>query len=191
MQLFNPWANFYIITGSAAAALTGLMFVTVTLAAQQRTLSGREGFSAYSTPTVVHFCAAFLISVVLAAPWRSLFQAALILGLTGAYGVVYLLRKTYRSMGRASGSYTPDIEDRIWYLALPAVAYGALIATAVLLFTRPVDAMFVLAVATTLLIFIGIHNAWDVVTYLALSFGADDAQTTPGNAESSNRGVDS
>jgi len=31
--LLAPWSNYYVITGSSAAALTGLMFVVITLVA--------------------------------------------------------------------------------------------------------------------------------------------------------------
>ncbi|WP_338247291.1 hypothetical protein [Dictyobacter halimunensis] len=62
------WANFYVIIGSAAAALTGLMFVTVTLIAGLRTRRGGGSINAFGTPNVVHFSVALLIAVTLNAP---------------------------------------------------------------------------------------------------------------------------
>ena len=37
MPLIDGWENFYVIVGSSAAALTGLMFVVITLTAEMRT----------------------------------------------------------------------------------------------------------------------------------------------------------
>src|SRR5258708_1473730 len=54
------WQNFYVIIGSAAATLTGLMFVVVTLMAgvRVRVSSPNESFAAFNTPNVMHFGAA-------------------------------------------------------------------------------------------------------------------------------------
>jgi len=46
---------------------------------------------------------------------------------------------------------------------LPCLAYGAIALAAV-----PVQALFILAGGVMLLIFIGIRNAWDSVTYIAI-----------------------
>ncbi len=51
---------------------------------------------------------------------------------------------------------------------LPLVSYTALVVAAILLPSHPVPALFVIAAGTMLLLFIGIHNAWDVVTYTAI-----------------------
>src|SRR2546423_1105504 len=84
------WQNFYVITGTAAATLTGLMFVVITLIAgvRVRTSSPSDAVSIFSTPNVVHFGAALLIAVILSAPWQMLWQASLLLGLCGLGGMI-------------------------------------------------------------------------------------------------------
>jgi hypothetical protein len=164
--LLTPWSNFYIMVGSAAAGLTGLMFVVITLVSRtERVRRSPDGISAFSTPTVAHFGTALLVAVVLAAPWRALVEPAVLLGLVGLSGLVYLLRVTTKQMRMTS--YEPDLEDWIWYTILPIIAYGAVLAGAILFFTTPAVAMFVLATGPVLLIFIGIRNAWDIVTFIA------------------------
>ena len=168
--LLAPWSSFYAMTGSAAAALTGLMFIVITLVSGiERLRRSPEGISTYSTPTVVHFCAAFFVSAVLCAPWHAQAAPALILALAALVGLAYVARTTLRS--RALSAYDPDFEDWVSYSILPFVAYGAILAGAVLVAfaARPVAAggLFAIGGAVTLLILIGIHNAWDVVTFLA------------------------
>ncbi len=163
----TAWSSFYVITGSSAAALTGLVFVVITLVAGvERVRKAPDGVATFSTPTVVHFCTALFISVVLSAPWHSFVQAAVILGLTGLFGVVYTIRVLLRM--RAQDAYDPDAEDWVSYGVLPFVAYVVLVVTAVLLSAMPTQALFALAGVTILLIFIGIRNAWDTVTYIAV-----------------------
>jgi hypothetical protein len=171
-SILTPWSNFYIITGSAAASLTGLMFVVITLVTGvERLRRTPDGISAFSTPTVVHFGAALFVSAMLNAPWPALAYPATLLGLAGLFGVVYVVRVLSRT--KRLSAYSPDLEDWAWYTVLPFVAYGAIVAGAILLFSIPVQALFVLAGGTALLIFIGIHNAWDIVTFIAIG-GADE-----------------
>src|SRR5689334_250500 len=116
VSLLAGWQGFYVITGTAAAALTGLQFVVITLVAQ-RGLGSTEGNRACGTPTIVHVCAVVFVAALLTAPWPSLGGVALILGLCGVAGLVYaaiILR-----IARRQTSYTPVLEDWIWHLILP------------------------------------------------------------------------
>ena len=165
--VLTPWQNFYILTGSAAGALTGLMFVVITLVfGEERENKSSDGIGTFSTPTVVHFCAALFVAMMINVPWRLLLYPAILLGLLGVSGIAYsvhLIRRTKRLT-----QYRADLEDWTWYTILPFVAYGAILAGALLLLRIPLDGMFPLAGGVVVLIFIGIRNSWDVVTYLAV-----------------------
>lgn len=166
-EVFSAWANFYVITGSSSAALTGLVFVVVTLVAGRREQPATsEGTSVFTSPTVVHFCAAFLISGIFAAPWPSPGLAGTAIGLTGIFGVLLLVRVIYRA--RRISSYRADLSDWIWFVGLPMIAYIVLLVGGFMLVHAPMPSSFAIGAGTLLLIFVGIHNAWDVVTYLAI-----------------------
>jgi hypothetical protein len=66
------WESFYIILGSSAAVLTGLVFVVITMGVEDRARRSSQvleaGIAAFSTPTVVHFCVVLLVSAILSAP---------------------------------------------------------------------------------------------------------------------------
>lgn len=162
----TPWSSFYIMTGSSAAALTGLMFVVITIVTGEELLRRNpDGISTFSTPTVLHFCAALLVSAIASAPWHALRWPALLIGLAGLYGIVYVLRIARRT--QRLQNYHPDLEDWMCYVVLPFLAYIALFGGAIDLLERPAQALFALATGVVLLIFIGIRNAWDVVTFIA------------------------
>ena len=176
-SFLSPWSNFYIMAGSAAAGLTGLMFVVITLVSgEERLRRAPDGISTFSTPTVVHFGVALLVSAILSAPWRLLVHPAALLAIAGLSGIVYLVRLMHRT--RRLRTYRPDLEDWIWYTVLPFVAYGTILAGAVMLSAIPVEALFALAGGVLLLIFIGIRNAWDIVTYIAIG-GPDKPPGSP------------
>ncbi len=165
MSSLTAWENFYVIIGGAAAALTGLMFVVITLVAGLRSRS-TDGVSAFSTPTVVHFAVALLIAALLSAPWTALAQIAVALGLVSIGGLIYVGIVTRRLLRVAA--YRPVLEDWLGHAIAPFVAYAALLVAAILLPSNATPALFLVAAVTVLLVFDGIHNAWDIVTYLAL-----------------------
>jgi len=163
----TEWESFYVIVGSSAGALTGLQFVVIALIAEAQAARSMLEIRAFGTPTVVHFCAALLVSAILSAPWHALLSVALALGACGAAGVAYsvlVIRHAVRQTG-----YAPDREDWTWYAALPLVAYSVLFGGAVMLINHPTSALFVIAATALLLLFIGIHNAWDTVTYVVVA----------------------
>ncbi|HEX3550560.1 MAG TPA: hypothetical protein VHT53_09295 [Candidatus Elarobacter sp.] len=163
-SVFRPWDNFYVITGSAAASLLGLMFVVITLVASLRTPSTRRGIATFSTPTVVQFAAALGVAAILAAPWPTTLCAATLIAFGGLCCLVYSLRML--SSARAQEDYEPDVEDLIFYQWLPPAVYLALIVCAIALPFAPRPTLFAIAAIALSLVFMGIHNAWDVVTYV-------------------------
>ncbi len=167
LPLLNNWQTFYTLIGAAAATLTGLMFVVITLIAgierQAEVLDA--GISAFNTPTVVHFCAVLLTAAILNVPWRSFAGLGLALGLAGLAGVIYLL-VVMRRMRRVPG-YTTPRHDWIWYFGVPLLAYTILIGAAILFFLQPALALDITGATLLALLFTGIRNAWDMVIFLA------------------------
>jgi len=167
VSFLSTWQNFYVIIGSAAAALTGLLFVVATLIAQVRVRvsSPSEAFATFNTPNIVHFRSALLVAAILSAPWQALWNAGLLLGLSGLGGMIYVVIVLRRA--RRQTDYQPVLEDWLWHTVFPLVSYTALLVAAILLPGHPAPALFVIAAGTVLLLFIGIHNAWDNVVYIA------------------------
>ena len=163
--LFAPWENFYVIVGSSGGALTGLQFVVMALIAGVQREGDADLVKAFGTPTVVHFCVVLAVAAILSAPWQSALAPAVILALGGLGGVGYAAAITGRA--RRQTGYKPVLEDWIWHSILPLFAYAALSMGAVAMERAGSAGLFAIAAASLLLLFIGIHNAWDSVAYIA------------------------
>jgi hypothetical protein len=162
--LLTEWEAFYVIVGSSAGALTGLMFVVITLAADSNLPRTPDTVNAFATPNVIHFVAVLLLSALLSAPWRRMQDPAHFVGATALAGVIYVLvvaRRMFRQK-----DYKPVLEDWIWHLILPIIAYAALFIGAAGLSHDQEWATFLIGGVNLILVCIGIHNAWDTVTYL-------------------------
>jgi hypothetical protein len=166
MSPLAAWATFYVIVGSAAEVLTGLIFVVITLIVQTRLPVNTGGIAAYTTPTVVHFGGVLFLAALLSAPGPTLVPLALALGVCGLAGALYSANVMQRQ--RRVEGYTPVPEDWVWYGVSPLGAYLALVVAAPLLPISPEPALLLIGAAMALLIFNGIRNAWDTVTYIAV-----------------------
>jgi hypothetical protein len=160
------WESFYVIVGSSGAALTGLQFVVMALIADSPIKGSPRQISAFGTPVIVHFCAVLLIAAILSSPWQGLTNVSIALGVCGLVGFCYGLIVTRRA--QTQSGYTPVFEDWLWHSILPLTAYLVLFISALLLRSHARETLFIVGGVELLLLFIGIHNSWDTVTYVAL-----------------------
>jgi len=164
MTAFSGWENFYVIVGSSAGALIGLQFIVITLIADMPIGHGAaQAGDAFATPTIVHFGAVLLLAGVLSAPWHGIAPAAVLWGLLGLSGVVYAAIVARRLQRQTA--YKPEFEDWLFHVLLPFAAYAMLAVSAYAARFYVREALFGVGAAVLLLLFIGIHNAWDAVTY--------------------------
>ena len=164
MTALSVWENFYVIVGSSAGALIGLQFVVLTLIASRPIGGGTaQAGHAFATPTIVHFGAVLLLAGMLSAPWQAIAPAAVLWGLLGFSGIVYAAVVARRM--RRQVAYKPVVEDWLFHLLLPLAAYITLAVTAFAAGSHVREALFGIGAAALLLLFVGIHDAWDAVTY--------------------------
>lgn len=163
MSELIEWNSFYVIVGSSAGALIGLQFVVLTLISERPPLRAPEASAAFATPSVVHFGVVLLLAAVGSAPWHAIGTIAVFWGLVGLAGIVYALVIARRM--RVQSVYRPVFEDWLFHVLLPLVAYAMLAVSAYLARSHARPALFLVGAATLLLLFVGIHNAWDAVTY--------------------------
>ena len=164
MTILTGWENFYVIVGSSAGALIGLQFVVMTLLDNGPKVPGRaKAGSAFATPNIIHFGSVLLLSAVISAPWQTVAAPAILWGLMGLIGIVYVAVVTWRM--RTQTVYKPVFEDWLCHALLPFAAYATMTGSACAAFAYAHAAMFGVGVAALLLLFIGIHNSWDAVTF--------------------------
>lgn len=180
--VLSHWETFFFLIGSSGAALTGLMFVVISLIGDSNLPRTPDTLNTFGTPNVIHFVAVFFLSAVLTMPWGQLRDPAHVIGGAALAGVVYVLivmRRMFRA-ARQSG-YKPVLEDWVFHLILPLTAYAMLFVGAAGLSHDQSWALFLIGAITMLLLAIGIHNAWDTVTYMVMTRtdGAQKKETPP------------
>ena len=63
LQQLRDWQNFYMLSGTAAATLTGLMFVVISLSPNMTDPDAEANVRAFVTPTVVQLSVVLVLLV--------------------------------------------------------------------------------------------------------------------------------
>ncbi len=177
MTALAGWENFYVIVGSSAGALIGLQFVVLTLIAEFPIVDDMaRASSTFATPTIVHFGAVLLLAGIGSVPWNGVAPAAISWGVLGAAGAIYVIIVARRM--RIQKAYSPQFEDRLFHILLPFAGYATLAGSACAARPNVTGALFGIGAAALVLLFVGIHNAWDAVTYHVLVRRAAKAGAT-------------
>ena len=185
METASPlvaWETFFFLIGSSAAALTGLQFVVIALIAESGRRATTTEIEAFSTPTIIHFTGVLLVSAILSAPWHGLLPVAIILGVCGLAGVAYIFLVIKRA--RRLSTYRLVGEDWRWHVVFPLISYVLLLVSAILLPGQAHRVLFAIGASTLLLLFIGLHNTWDTVTYITIKLPAGRREPEPGADDS-------
>jgi len=185
MSELAAWDSFDVVVGSAAGALIGLQFVVMALIAERPPKRAAEAGAAFATPTIVHFGAALLLCALLRAPWQAIAVPAVLWGLIGISGVVYTAIVARRMTKQSV--YRPEFEDWSFHVVLPLAAYAVLALSSFAAAGHTREVLFGVGGATLLLLFAGIHNAWDAVAFHVFANVRDADAESPGNTTSENQ----
>ena len=172
MTELSGWGNFYAIVGSAAGALIGLQFVVITLIADMAKPGDfAQAGSVFTTPSVIHFAVVLLLSAIMSAPWNDFGVIAGLWGAIGLLGLLYTALVAWRM--RRQKVYRPVFEDWVFHMILPLVAYAIVSVSACTAQSNARLDLFVVGGSSLLLLFVGIHNAWDLVTFYLFTRGQE------------------
>jgi hypothetical protein len=164
--VFREWDSFYLLIGSAAGALIGLLFVVATLTSHIDPKEAAKSASVYMTPLVFHFGVILVLSAIAMAPHvdRDFVMAAI--GMAAAAGFAVAVRvAVHLRLGKLI--QPPHWSDLWWYGVGPAVTYLALGLAAASVGAAPFWAAEFIAATLVGLLLLTVRNAWDLVTWIA------------------------
>lgn len=177
-RMFEGWENYYLMIGSSAGALIGLMFVVVTLTAGRDRAEIERGKHLYTSPIVWHLAVILTLSGGAAVPNISARIFALAsLGLA-ALGFGWGIRSAV-GIARRPGAVDSAGFDMFWYGLAPAIVYIGLGVAAFATLAAAAWGTTAIAAALMALLLVSIHAEWDLVTFLAPMAGQPPADNQP------------
>jgi hypothetical protein len=162
--MLHGWDNFFIMAGTAAATLVGLLFVAVTVGTGLSKSTIVQGSRGFLTPALVHLGGVLFQTLAVLAPWPSAWPIGIILGLAGLMGLTYQIRVVVAR--HKVGLVLTQWQDWLPHVAVPALGSATLFVGAVGLIAGKSFAPFAIAGAMALFLFAGIYVAWDLTLWM-------------------------
>jgi hypothetical protein len=165
----TSWQVFYVLVGTAAATLVGLMFVAVTFGANLVKPETAETARAFIDPSFTHFVQVLFMSCLAVIPGVRPSVLGPLLLLVGALRAASLVR-IYGHM-RTAQRVNNDVELSDWVtsIVLPSLCHALLVAAAVGFMVGWSFAFDALAVVTIAILIIGVFGAWELMLWMVLS----------------------
>ena len=166
-DIFKDWHEFYLLAGTAAAALIALLFVAASIGAGVMSPERASATRIYMSPVIFHFTSILFISLIVLVPShpRELHTALIALNaVVGAAASIVICKRVFVG---ARGPSEVDWIDWLAYGVSPVLAYVGAFAAAVLLFANSMLAPDLLAGSVLVLLVANIRNAWDITLVMA------------------------
>ena len=165
--MFEHWGEFYLLVGSAAAVLIGLIFVVVTLMQDKPRSTLLSGSRYYMGPVVLNVSFVLVLSAVALAADITPAAMGLICAAIALWGFARSIMSFTGIRTLVWDEEPPHWTDAWFYGAIPAVIYIGLAIVAWAFRTDQHWAVNGVAVVINAILLISIRNEWDLVTWLA------------------------
>jgi hypothetical protein len=162
--MFEHWGEFYLLAGSAAAVLIGLIFVVISLMQDRSRSSVLSGSRLYMGPIVLGVSFVLALSAAALTPGIDRETFAAIAGIVSAWGLV---RGLMSVVGIARLGNEVHWTDFWFYGVIPSGLYLALGAVAFAFWQDLPWARHGVAAAITGLLLSAVRNEWDLITWIA------------------------
>jgi hypothetical protein len=163
--MFDRWDEFYLLAGSAAAVLIGLIFVVMTLMQDRPRSSVLAGSKLYMGPVVLQVSFVLVLSAAALVPEISRAAFAAVCAIVALWGFV----RGVMSLAGIAAIKDPEVHwtDKWFYGAIPIALFVVLAVIAWAFWSGQGWALVGAAATITALLLLAIRNEWDLVTWLA------------------------
>ena len=171
--ILEHWHEFYLLIGTAAAALVALLFVAASVGVGLLNTEPGGPTRTYVSPVAFHFTSALFVAAVALVPSHTVLTLGALVALNALAGTIYsafVLRRLFTD-------HIADTADRFCYGLLPLAAYLAGLWAAWLIFYRSDHAPEFLAATVVVLLIVNIRNAWDLMMSLSRRRAREEAAT--------------
>ncbi len=164
-----PWQNFFLLVGTAAATLTGLMFVAVNFGSSLITRETAVMARAFLDPVYQHFVQVLVTACAMTVPVLdpsvagALCVAAAVFRIAGLWHVYGQYKLAHKRRGEL------ELSDWMRAIVLPLLCHVGLGVVGVGLVAHDGRAVPGLAIVTLTILVIGIHDSWELFVWMALA----------------------
>ncbi len=169
MTTLQAWHDFFILTGTCAATLLGLVFVAASIAATipNEKLGDMSTRGLWVLPIVYAFVRVLVVSALGLIPGQAATQFGTELGALALFDLVRMVWVTRGMIDHHNSKERLTAADWGWYVAYPAVASTVLAGVGGLLGMGAAIPPLMLAGGLLGHLIVGVHNSWELADWLA------------------------
>ena len=168
MPALHDWQNFYILTGTAAATLIGLLFVAISIGGYIPEKEARAYTRTFVDPILINYAQVLILSCLALMPLQNALVFPIAVALLGVMNIYLVFKVLWRMRVVHRNDGTIDRNDWQWHLALPGVASLLFVGGPVSFFYNQTPALLVIACAALSCLVIGLRNIWTLMIWLTV-----------------------
>jgi hypothetical protein len=165
------WFDFYAVIGAAAATLTGLLFVAMSMNATAALSKGPHGSRRLAEQAFENYLAVLMVSLLALFPDMTLLTFGRITLLVTATWTVWVLVRLYQAAAEPSAHETRALALRRHLSTM--IGFGLLIYAAARMAWDGTDTRDTLAAANIVLLFSATEKAWGLLNRIAAAKQAE------------------
>jgi hypothetical protein len=162
VRLIAEWHDFYIVAGTAAATLVGLLFVGLSVNVDEVMAPDRPDLRALAEQAFASFTYVLLISLFFLVPGQDPLTIGIELAVLGVIGLLRVLQRLVRGYGKASTRQWGFI-SMARRLGWPALAYLGLLVVALGVAQLRPEALSTHIAVLFILLTSAADSAWDLL----------------------------
>lgn len=159
------WHEFYLMAGTAAVTLAGLLFVALSLHLDRLVEESHEHVLALARVTLLSFTMVLFASMFMLVPAESKRQTAIMLGTMGFAGLVVLSRVVRAAKHHDEAGFSRGQMRR--RLAIPAIGYVMMVLTAIGIGLGIFDMLYLMVGAVCMILGNAAGTSWDLLVQMA------------------------
>jgi hypothetical protein len=159
------WHEFYLMAGTAAVTLAGLLFVALSLHLDRLVQESHEHVLALARVTLLSFTMVLFASMFMLVPATSKRQTAVMLGTMGIGGLVVLFRVVRAARHHDEAGFSRGQMRR--RLMFPAIGYVMMILTAIGIGLGIPDMLYMMVGAVCMILGNAAGTSWDLLVQIA------------------------
>jgi len=166
---FNEWVErwheFYLMAGTAAVTLAGLLFVALSLHLDRLVEESHEHLLALARLTLLSFTFVLMVSMFMLVPTHSRRQTAILLGVMGIAGLLFTFRLTRAARHHDEAGFSRgQIRKRLMF---PTIGYIMILLTAAGVFLGIPEMLFMMVGSMTMILGNATGTSWELLVQIA------------------------
>ena len=164
-EWLGRWHEFYLMAGTAAVTLAGLLFVALSLHLDRLVEETHEHLLALARVTLLSFTAVLTASMLMLVPPVGRHQTAIMLGVLSVMSLVFTFRLTRAARHHEEAGFSRgQVRKRLMF---PTIGYLLMLVTAVSLWFGIADMLYMMVGSMCMILGNAAGTSWELLVQIA------------------------